>query len=183
MPWTDAWMILMNNSGKKKLLANTAVAKTDFPPMQLCPCNRRGNGSPAANQKHMLQGISWSTYLASAAVLTAIYYTGVACVFYQKEIKASLQPKAKTAGSAATGATDDTAAFENLESLVHEIDSILEQAGNQATKNQLLPQLKAKLANYGGLRQPAYQAAVFNHIIKRAEEISGVRISAEELAG
>jgi hypothetical protein len=151
--------------------------------MQLCLCNRRGNGSPAANQKHMLQGISWSTYLESAAVLTAIYYTAVAIVFYRNEIKPLLQLQAKTVTNADTGSSDDTAAFENLESLVHEIDSILEQAGNQATKNQLLPQLKAKLANYGGLRQPAYRAAVFNHIIKQAEEISGVRISAEELAG
>jgi hypothetical protein len=129
----------------------------------------------------MLQGISWGTYLEAAAISTAIYYAGVAFIFYQKEIKALLQPKAKTAGNAATGTTDDTATFENLESLVHEIDSILEQAGNQATKDQLLPQLKAKLANYGGLRQPAYRAAVFNHIIKQAEEISGVRIRAEDL--
>jgi hypothetical protein len=134
-------------------------------------------------KKHMLQGISWSTYLESAAVLTAIYYTGVAVIFYRDKIKALLQPKVKTAAGSDTGSSDNIAAFENLESLVHEIDSILEQAGNQATKDQLLPQLKAKLATYGGLRQPAYRAAVFNHIIKQAEEISGVRISAEELAG
>lgn len=149
--------------------------------MQLCLRNRRGNGSPAANQKHRLQGISWSAYLESAAVLTAIYYTGVAIVFYRGEIKALLQPKGK-ATTHASG-TDQTAAFENLESIVHEIDSILEQAGNQATKDQLLPQLKAKLASYGGLRQPAYRAAVFNHIIKQAEEISGIRISEDDLAG
>ncbi len=151
--------------------------------MQLCLCNRRGNGSPAANEKHMLQGISWSAYLEAAVIVTAIYYTGVAAVFYRTEIKTLLQPKAKATGHIGADDSDKTAAFENLESLVHEIDSILEQAGNQATKDQLLPQLKAKLANYGGLRQPAYQAAVFNHIIKQTEEISGVRISAEELAG
>jgi hypothetical protein len=171
----------MIQMSSKKLLGNTAVAKTDFPPLQLCLCNRRGNGSPATNKKHMLQGISWSTYLESAAILTAIYYTGVAFLYYRSEIKALLQPKAKTAPHADTANSDNTAAFENLESLVHEIDSILEQAGNQATKDQLLPQLKAKLANYGGLRQPAYRAAVFNHIIKQAEEISGVRLSAGDL--
>jgi hypothetical protein len=129
----------------------------------------------------MLQGISWSTYLEGAAILTAFYYAGMALVFYRGEIKTFLQPKAKPAAKIHTSTTDDTAAFEKLESIVHEIDSILEQAGTQATKDQLLPQLKAKLASYGGLRQPAYQAAVFNHIIKQAEEISGIRISADEL--
>ncbi|WP_214072601.1 hypothetical protein [Mucilaginibacter sp. dw_454] len=131
----------------------------------------------------MLQGISWSAYLEAAIIVTAIYYACVAAVFYRTEFKALLQPKAKAATYAVTDGSDKTAAFENLESLVHEIDSILEQAGNQATKDQLLPQLKAKLASYGGLRQPAYRAAVFNHIIKQAEEISGIRISEEELAG
>jgi len=133
----------------------------------------------------MLQGISWSNYLEAAAILTAIYYAVVGFVFYLEEIKALVTSKGtslKKADKINTG-TDNTAAFENLESLVHEIDSILEQAGNQAMKDQLLPQLKAKLASYGGLRQPAYRAAVFNHIIKQAEEISGIRISEDELAG
>jgi predicted dinucleotide-utilizing enzyme len=134
----------------------------------------------------MLQGISWGTYLESAAILTAIYYTGVATIFYRGEIKALATAKAgssEKADRSEAGATDHTAAFDNLESLVHEIDSILEQAGIQAAKDQLLPQLKAKLASYGGLRQPAYQAAVFNHIINQAKEICGIRISEEELAG
>jgi hypothetical protein len=151
--------------------------------MQLCLCNRRGNESPAADQKHMLQGISWGIYLESAAVLTAIYYAGVAIVFYQPEMKALLQPKGEKINNADSGSTDHTATFEDLESAVHEIDSILEQAGTQAAKDQLLPQLKAKLASYGGLRQPAYRAAVFNHIIHQAEEICGIRISEGELAG
>ncbi len=135
----------------------------------------------------MLQAISWSTYLEGAAVVSALYYAGIAIVFYRNEIKAFIISKnhlsTNQARKADQGSTDDTAAFENLESIVHEIDSILEQAGTQATKDQLLPQLKAKLVSYGGLRQPAYRVAVFNHIIKQAEEISGVRISAEELAG
>lgn len=135
----------------------------------------------------MLQAISWSTYLEGAAVLSAVYYSGIAIVFYWEEIKAFIisknQPPTEQVRKAADGSTDETIAFDKLESIVHEIDSILEQAGTQATKDQLLPQLKAKLASYGGLRQPAYRVAVFNHIIKQAEGISGVRISAEELAG
>jgi len=133
----------------------------------------------------MLQGISWSNYLEAAAILTAIYYAVIGFVFYKEEIKALVTSKGTSLNKAdkINMGTDDTIAFENLESLVHEIDSILEQAGNQAMKDQLLSQLKAKLASYGGLRQPAYRAAVFNHIIKQAEEISGIRISEEELAG
>lgn len=131
----------------------------------------------------MLQGISWTNYLEGLGVATAIYYTGVGFVFFRQEIKGLLAGKFTSVKKYQADATDDTATFEDLESLVHEIDSILEASGNPANKAELLPQLKARLANFSGLREPAYQAAVFNHIIKQAEEISGVRISEDELGG
>lgn len=131
----------------------------------------------------MLQAISWSNYLEGAAILLACYYTGVGLIFYRQEITNLLTRTPIPQPAMATTAGDDTASFEALESIVHGIDSILEQAGPEATKDQLLPQLKQKMASYDGLRRPAYQVAVFNHIIKQAEEINGITILPQELEG
>ena len=128
----------------------------------------------------MLKFITWGNYIAGSAALLACYYAVVLLAYYRSEIQSLITGSLKQ-GHSATVADAPEAQFEELESIVHEIDGILEQAGKEATKDQLLPQLKRKLANYGGLRIPAYRVAVFNHITTQAEELCGVRISAKEL--
>lgn len=58
---------------------------------------------------------------------------------------------------------------------------ILEKAGKDVGKAALLTQLQLRLTNYGGLRHPAYRAAVNNFIIRDAAECCGVDFSEEEL--
>jgi hypothetical protein len=130
----------------------------------------------------MFKVITWGNYITAAALLLACYYAVVFLLFYRAEIQnfiTSLKNR-KSSGNSDPLPVQE-AQFEQLESIVHEIDSILESAGKTATKDQLLPQLNQKLANYGGLRSPAYRVAVFNHIIKQADEICGVRVTEQDL--
>jgi hypothetical protein len=131
----------------------------------------------------MLNELSWGDYLAAVGLLLALYYTGVGILYYREEIKNLLSPKQNTSlqGDPAPISVDE--AFEGLEAVAKKVDSILERAGKGASKTMLLPELKQALANYGGLRIPAYKAAVFNHIIHQAKEICGAGISAQELEG
>jgi hypothetical protein len=133
----------------------------------------------------MLQSISWSNYLAGAALIMAVYYAWFFATYYRDELNAFIKSKRQKSNddNSASDLPEETEAFPKLENIVHEINGILDMAGQQANKDQLLSELKLKLANYDGLRLPAYRVAVFNHIIKHAEETCGVRISADELEG
>lgn len=133
----------------------------------------------------MLVPISWSSYFLGAAILLGCYYSGVAAFFYRPEINTWLnRNKASSQANTVTQAAEDMSdpsSFGKLEQLVHEIDGILEQAGTNATKDQLLAELIPKLASFGGLRHPAYRVAILKHITAKAEEICGIGIRSEEL--
>ncbi len=131
----------------------------------------------------MLNELSWGDYLAAIGVLLAIYYTGVGILFYRTEIGNLIASRTRTSFKGEPDLPPAGEAFEGLEDIAKETSSILERAGNGASKTVLLPELKQALADYGGLRIPAYKAAVFNHIIHQAKEICGVGISADELEG
>ncbi|MEE1946413.1 hypothetical protein VRU48_14915 [Pedobacter sp. KR3-3] len=135
----------------------------------------------------MLESISWTQYLAGAATALAIYESAVLFLFYWNDLQKALRSKASplTGPIAQAGEPyEDTSLvlFEELQGLVRELNTVLEQAGNPAGKEALLAQLRTTLASFAGLRHPAYRTAVFNHIINKAWEINGVRISAEDLA-
>jgi tRNA C32,U32 (ribose-2'-O)-methylase TrmJ len=131
---------------------------------------------PGKESKIMLKFITWGNYITGLGILLAGYYAVILIAFYRNEIEQLI----KGAGSKqfANPATAD-----EIESLVKEIDAILEQAGKTATKEQLLPQLKHVLAGYYGLLLPAYEAAVYNHILKKADEVCGLRLSSKDLGG
>lgn len=138
----------------------------------------------------MLKGITWTDYLTVAAVLVLAWYAVVAVLYYRKEIKVFFKGRYRLPGKNKASVTDEYAeedgegnsTFEELENIVTDIKhSILEKAGKDATKAALLSQLKARLANYGGLRQPAFRVALNNFITANAESICGVAFSEEEL--
>jgi hypothetical protein len=131
----------------------------------------------------MLNNLSWGDYLAAIGLLLAIYYTGILALYFRSEIKRMLSPKLRPSPADEPAGPSPDEAFEGLETIAKEISSILERAGKEASKTVLLSELRASLASYGGLRIPAYKAAVFNHITHQAREICGVGISAEELEG
>jgi len=136
----------------------------------------------------MLEQISWGNYLAGTATVLFCYYATVAATCYRSEIHDFLRRRrAAESGEQSppseANKTEDSMEFEALELTVSKINSILKTAGKEVEKPQLLSQLRAVTTGYDGLRKPAFKAAVFNHITKQAEEICGVRISADELEG
>ena len=135
----------------------------------------------------MLNKFTWSDYLSAVAIAVLIYYMVIAALYYRTEIKDIISGKTRLRRKEISD--DDTAPgemeeadFDELEAVVAGLKrSTLEQAGTDANKDQLLRQLKQQLANYDGLRRPAYRVAVNHYIIQHAKEICGVAFSEEEL--
>lgn len=135
----------------------------------------------------MLNKFTWSDYLSAVAIAVLIYYMVIAALYYRTEIKDIISGKTRLRRKEISD--DDTAPgemeeadFDELEAVVAGLKrSTLEQAGADANKDQLLRQLKQQLANYDGLRRPAYRVAVNHYIIQHAKEICGVAFSEEEL--
>ncbi len=135
----------------------------------------------------MLSRFTWTEYVAAVAILTGAYYLVIAALYYRTEIKDIVSGKFKfrtkniSAGNTVPGELEE-ADFDELEAVVADLKrSTLEQAGTNATKDQLLLQLKQRLANYDGLRRPAFRVAVNNYIIREAKDICGVAYSESEL--
>lgn len=131
----------------------------------------------------VFNGISWGAYLLAAGTLTAGYYLVIGALYYRKEISTLLSGKGKPSGSMDEKEADGgDGSFEQLEAVVLDLRSnILEEAGNNVGKADLLVRLQLRLTNYDGLRHPAYRAAVNNFIIRDAAECCGVDFSEEEL--
>jgi len=141
----------------------------------------------------MLKGITWGQFLIAVVAVILFWYAVIAVVYYRKEIKAIFKGKLKLPVKTEKTAeadpheseepyTDPGEAFDELESIAEDIKiSILEKAGKEASKEELLGKLKERLANYGGLRQPAFRMAMNNFIIQHCEDICGVAISEQEL--
>lgn len=135
----------------------------------------------------MLEEISWGTYLTAFAVLAAVYYAVVGVLYYRNEINGFLKGKFKDKdeavgdGPKAMEASGAKGGFDELEETVASLRNILEQAGKQASKEELLEQLNATLASYDGLRQPAFRNAIRNFIVINAESHCGIAFSEEEL--
>jgi len=141
----------------------------------------------------MLSKVSWSVYAEVVLILLIIYYVIVGIKYYRKEIKDLLSGKFRE--NPATGKTPaekhtaevidepvNDGSYDELETIVNDIRyAILDKAGKQANKAEMLLQLQHRLANYSGLRKPAYRIAVNNFIITHAKDICGIDYDADEL--
>lgn len=140
----------------------------------------------------MLNNVSWGQYFSGVILILVLYYLIITLIFYRDEIQSFLQPKISgtDAGQQKNHNADQTTnalsvpeaeqAADGLQVVVSDLRGILE-AGKEASKEQLLEQLSQRLANYAGLRLPAFRAALSKFIIQHAESICGVILSEEEL--
>lgn len=137
----------------------------------------------------MLSNVSWGDYLFGAAILAFVYYVVIVAVFYRSDLiklfRRKFNPSPAFSPNEAedweTGNEED-GSFQELEATVADIrQNILTVAGKETSKAGLLTELKARLANYDGLRVPAYRAAINNYIAEHAKNLNGVAFSEEEL--
>lgn len=125
-----------------------------------------------------LENMSWKSYLTAVAVVVIIYYAFLLLLSYRRNKKVlaagghnGQQPAEYIEGG-----------FDQLEQLTEEIrHSILEEAGTDATKAELITQFRHRLANYDGLRQPVFRVALTNFLIQKSETICGITFTREEL--
>jgi hypothetical protein len=136
----------------------------------------------------MLQQITWTQYISAMVILLVIYYLIYFIRFHRKGYTRLLDKLEQ-------GHVDDLDEEEikneqkeaeellnQLELLVNRIRSgVLEKAGTEATKDQILEGISKEVASFGGLSQPAYQHALNNYIIEHSIKICGVEISEDDL--
>lgn len=131
----------------------------------------------------MLKGISWGQYIIAVVILLGVYYLYVLIRYYKKDINGSFPHRQGTQKyeDGVTEDEDDQQSFDELQAVVDDLYAILEKAGREAGKNELLEQLQKRLANYTGLRKPPIRVAINHYIMRHAEDICGAVFSEGEL--
>ena len=130
----------------------------------------------------MLEGITWKTYLLVIVISIVVYYIIIGSLYYRQQIKKLIKGRGAPGYEAEPEQSGSFSSFDQLEEIVEDIrHSILEKAGKEAGKADLMRQISQRLASYDGLRQPAFRIAITNFIIQNAESICGVTFSEEEL--
>ncbi|RWU08141.1 hypothetical protein [Pedobacter chitinilyticus] len=134
---------------------------------------------------NLFKDITWGQYLMAAAVLITLYYVAVLLIYYRKEMLLRIRDRraTKTETDAWEEKTDDSPLGElmvDLEGTIEDIAHMLEP-GKQATKQELLNQLRSRVASFGGLGRPGYRYALNNYIIEKARENCGIAFSEQEL--
>lgn len=130
----------------------------------------------------MLDQITWDQFLAVMAIALVAWYGTVLLAFYGREVKRWIMRKAnRVSGNGDSEAAPVEVHAGELEQVAADLRGILERAGKEAGRQQLLSQLSARLASYAGLRQPAFRVALINLIIREAERLCDIRYSHEEV--
>lgn len=156
----------------------------------------------------MLEHISWKDFFIALGCACAVYYAIMAIAgkvrFNRPKVEydpsppfvpgrktefpgsATLSPERRPATEPEEDAPSDLdeqedAEFTELEVLADALQIIITQfASTDGSKEQLLEQLSSEIARYPALRQPAFQRAVSNLIIKASLEECGFTITKDE---
>ncbi len=137
----------------------------------------------------MLEHITWGQYLTTVALTAGIYYSVVGIKYYRKELKSLLKKDNSKMDNDHSKVADESPVqehvdveFDELEELVSGIRfGILEKAGDEATKETLLEEIRESVASFSGLHNPAYRYALTNFIMQQGMVICGIVFSEEEL--
>jgi hypothetical protein len=132
----------------------------------------------------MLSNITWKEYVELVVTTLLIYYCYIAVRYYLEDLKRILKGRFKIPAAANEPAKDPAAGdtVEELHAVVNDLKyAVLDKAGKETGKGELLARLKFRLANYAGLQKPAFRVAINNYIILHAQEICGIAFSADEL--
>lgn len=136
----------------------------------------------------MISNVSWGLYFAALGPILFLYYAVVMLLFFRNEIQSLFEPKpsprtpaTETANLKEHSSASEGSVIDGMETVVKDLRQILQQAGKDADKQELLQQLNSRLAGYNGLRHPVFQPAIIKYLINNAESICGVSFSEQEL--
>lgn len=133
----------------------------------------------------MLDGISFGNYLVVVTIALLCYYLLIILMFYRDELNAFLNHKSLLSSEVVEDEKwrDSSDQMAELSETVHQINSILNEAGTQPDKAELLDRLKELLSDFAGLNIPAWKVLVYQHIINESSLRCGITINEEELDG
>ncbi|WP_299568435.1 hypothetical protein [uncultured Pedobacter sp.] len=134
----------------------------------------------------LFKDITWSQFLTTVAIIYIIYYLIVGAIYFRKEIRSIFKRRDSEDIYNDLDAPweDDSPASDlhrDLESTVEDIAHSILVPGKEATKEELLNELKIRVANFGGLSRPGYRYALNNSIIANARKNCGTDFSEVEL--
>lgn len=135
----------------------------------------------------MLEAITWKEYLMGTGIIALGYYATIVFIYYKNDVRTLLTSgnlkKAGKEGKVDRSEEDLENPLEALEKVVSDIRCILERAGKNAVKAEILEETSSLLQNYPGFREPAHRVAIRNFIIQHAEYICQIEFTDEELDG
>lgn len=131
----------------------------------------------------MLNGISFSTFLITVVAVLVCYYAVIIMIYYRKELHSFLNHRSLVSSESIEQQellTGDEQMAELTDTVIR-INTILDEAGKESEKPELLNKLKEELSRFSGLDMPAWKALLYHHVINETSLRCGVTISEEEL--
>jgi hypothetical protein len=137
----------------------------------------------------MLSNVSWSEFVIAVVALLIIYYLVIG-IGYLRGDAAALLSKLQKKNDPAEGRpeirsdtfTGGSEGLAELEDIVADLKySVLEKAGRNPNKEELLTGIVKRLRHYSGLGKPAYRVALNNYIIWHTNDLCGITLTDEEL--
>ena len=128
----------------------------------------------------MFTQISWSTYIVTVLLLSAIYYLFIGYWYYRDDLLQLVQGKRVTTPDlASTGFRQ-----EPLEQLFSdEVRAFLNEAGkNKMSKKDILKSLQLLFKKYPTLKDSASQESIQNLIVNECTSYCSIHLSDEELS-
>jgi len=133
----------------------------------------------------MLHNISWADYITAIGLAMLLYYIAVILLYYRDEaigfIRREPSPLSPGTSTLAQQAASKEEIFDGLESVVADLITVLRKAGKDASKEEVLSQLRQRLENYAGLPHPAFRKVINNNIITHAAAHCGLQFDEREL--
>lgn len=128
----------------------------------------------------MLTQISWSSYIVTVLLLSAVYYLFIGYWYYRDDLLKLVSGKRVT--------TNDfvSTAFRQLpleQSFSDEIMAFMEQAGkDKLDKKDIIQSLQLLLQKYPTLKDSASQESIQNLIVNECTSYCSIHLSDEELS-
>ncbi|AGA77635.1 hypothetical protein KZP23_04740 [Echinicola marina] len=131
----------------------------------------------------MIEHISWEQFLFALAAMAALYYTYVGLRYYRRELaggfsKRTVKPKKKRSTVIQLSEEEFDRAFTELSKLTLDISAIVPRC---RSSEQLLEELRQRLAHFKGRHVPAFQKTILNHTLQMARS-NGISLSEEALS-
>ncbi|AGA78205.1 hypothetical protein [Echinicola vietnamensis] len=133
----------------------------------------------------MIEQISWEQFLLGLGALVLLYYAYVMARYYSREISRGFQKrphkqekKPKRSTLIQLNEEEFDRAFTELHKLTTDISAIASQC---QSPEELLEELRQRLAHFKGRHVPAFQKTLISHTLRYAQ-LQGLSLSREALS-